>query len=34
MFEHENGILLGVLELLEEKKRLFVVAETPFYTIT
>lgn len=34
VLEHENRVLLCVFEFLEEKKRLFVVAETSLYAIS
>ena len=34
MFEHENWVLLCILELLKKKKWLFVVAQATFYSIT
>ena len=33
MFEHENWILLCILELLKKKKWLFVIAQATFYSI-
>ena len=33
VFEHENRILGRVLELMEEQKGLFTIAQTPFYAL-
>lgn len=34
MLEHEDGVLLRILELLEEQQRLLVVTETPLDTVS
>jgi len=33
VFQHEDGVLLSIFELLEEEQGLFVVAETPFNAV-
>ena len=34
MLEHENRVLFSIFQLLEEEEWLFIVAQTPLYTIT
>jgi hypothetical protein len=33
MFEHEDRVLLGVFQFLEEEKGFFIVAQTPLNSI-
>jgi hypothetical protein len=33
VLEHENGILFGVLQLLEKKKGFLVIAQTPLDSV-
>lgn len=33
MFQHEDGVLLCILQFLEEQKRFFVIAQTPLNAV-
>ena len=34
VFEHENGILLGVFEFLEQEQGLLIVTQAAFYSVS